>query len=222
MSAAALHSDSTSTTPGRRDRRAGAAADGYARHLCCRTATAAANRRPPTQPAFPPRPSPSTQPAERKPDFTVGTLRKAIPAHCWERSAAKSFAYLAADLAALALMGWASTFIDAAPVPPAVRWLVLWPLYWCVPPGWRSCCGGPRAFQGRSRWAACRGVRAPRRLRRPCRRRRPRRFFAGAVATGCWVIGHECGHQAFSESQALNDGVGLVVHSLLLVPYYSW
>lgn len=42
------------------------------------------------------------------------------------------------------------------------------------------------------------------------------------MATGCWVIGHECGHQSFSESQAVNDGVGLVVHSLLLVPYYSW
>lgn len=28
--------------------------------------------------------------------------------------------------------------------------------------------------------------------------------------------------QAFSESQAINDGVGLLFHSLLLVPYYSW
>jgi omega-6 fatty acid desaturase (delta-12 desaturase) len=36
------------------------------------------------------------------------------------------------------------------------------------------------------------------------------------------VIAHECGHQAFSNYQAVNDGVGLVLHSLLLVPYYSW
>ena len=28
--------------------------------------------------------------------------------------------------------------------------------------------------------------------------------------------------QAFSRSQAINDGIGLVVHSCLLVPYYSW
>ena len=28
--------------------------------------------------------------------------------------------------------------------------------------------------------------------------------------------------QAFSKSQAVNDAVGLVVHSCLLVPYYSW
>ena len=47
-------------------------------------------------------------------------------------------------------------------------------------------------------------------------------FFQGAVATGVWVIAHECGHQAFSKHQAVNDGVGLVLHSLLLVPYYSW
>ena len=47
-------------------------------------------------------------------------------------------------------------------------------------------------------------------------------FFQGAVATGVWVIAHECGHQAFSKYQTVNDGVGLVFHSLLLVPYYSW
>jgi fatty acid desaturase len=47
-------------------------------------------------------------------------------------------------------------------------------------------------------------------------------FFQGAVCTGLWVIAHECGHQAFSKYQAVNDAVGLVVHSCLLVPYYSW
>jgi hypothetical protein len=36
------------------------------------------------------------------------------------------------------------------------------------------------------------------------------------------VVAHECGHQAFSKWQAVNDAVGLVTHSLLLVPYYSW
>jgi hypothetical protein len=28
--------------------------------------------------------------------------------------------------------------------------------------------------------------------------------------------------QAFSESQIVNDGMGFLLHSLLLVPYYSW
>ncbi|KAF7731006.1 hypothetical protein EC973_001052 [Apophysomyces ossiformis] len=44
----------------------------------------------------------------------------------------------------------------------------------------------------------------------------------GIVATGVWVIGHECGHQAFSPSKAINNSVGIVLHSLLLVPYHSW
>ncbi|KAI8333375.1 delta-12-fatty acid desaturase [Chlamydoabsidia padenii] len=44
----------------------------------------------------------------------------------------------------------------------------------------------------------------------------------GIVGTGVWVIGHECGHQAFSPSKAINNGVGMVLHSLLLVPYHSW
>jgi omega-6 fatty acid desaturase (delta-12 desaturase) len=47
-------------------------------------------------------------------------------------------------------------------------------------------------------------------------------WLQGAVATGVWVIAHECGHQAFSESQAVNDGLGLLLHTALLVPYYSW
>lgn len=44
----------------------------------------------------------------------------------------------------------------------------------------------------------------------------------GIVGTGMWVIGHECGHQAFSPSKAINNGVGFVLHTLLLVPYHSW
>lgn len=47
-------------------------------------------------------------------------------------------------------------------------------------------------------------------------------FTCGAVATGVWVIGHECGHGAFSKVPAINDFVGFVFHSLLLVPYFSW
>nr|AEU04701.1 fatty acid delta-12-desaturase [Lobosphaera incisa] len=112
-----------------------------------------------------------------KPEFTIGTLRKAIPVHCFERSIPRSFAYLAADLAAIAVMYYLSTFIDHPAVPRVLAWGLLWPAYW---------------------------------------------YFQGAVATGVWVIAHECGHQAFSPYQWLNDAVGLVLHSCLLVPYYSW
>lgn len=38
-------------------------------------------------------------------------------------------------------------------------------------------------------------------------------FATGLVATGLWVIAHECGHQAFSESKTLNHTVGWVLHS---------
>ena len=59
--------------------------------------------------------------------FTIGTLRRAIPPHCFERSVLKSSAYLAVDLVAAALMYWGSTFIDSFPL--AARFL-LWPAYW--------------------------------------------------------------------------------------------
>ncbi|CAH1760051.1 12234_t:CDS:2 [Entrophospora sp. SA101] len=47
-------------------------------------------------------------------------------------------------------------------------------------------------------------------------------FWCGAFATGIWVIGHECGHQSFSPSKKINNIVGFIFHSALLVPYHSW
>ncbi|KAJ2725568.1 hypothetical protein GGI07_001196 [Coemansia sp. Benny D115] len=44
----------------------------------------------------------------------------------------------------------------------------------------------------------------------------------GVVCTGIWVIAHECGHGSFSPSRAINNLTGWVLHSSLLVPYYSW
>jgi len=47
-------------------------------------------------------------------------------------------------------------------------------------------------------------------------------FVQGCVLTGIWVLAHECGHHAFSDYQWLDDTVGLILHSCLLVPYFSW
>ncbi|KAI8972806.1 linoleoyl phosphatidylcholine delta-12 acetylenase [Trametes punicea] len=47
-------------------------------------------------------------------------------------------------------------------------------------------------------------------------------WFQGLVFTGIWVIGHECGHGAFSPSQWICNCIGFIVHSLLLTPYFSW
>ncbi|KAJ0120713.1 fatty acid desaturase [Diaporthe amygdali] len=44
----------------------------------------------------------------------------------------------------------------------------------------------------------------------------------GLFGTGLWVLAHECGHQAFSPSKLYNNVVGWVLHSALLVPYFSW
>lgn len=47
-------------------------------------------------------------------------------------------------------------------------------------------------------------------------------FAAGLFATGIWVIAHECGHQAFSESKAINNGVGWVLHSACVLNFLSF
>ncbi|XP_047327481.1 delta(12) fatty acid desaturase FAD2-like [Impatiens glandulifera] len=47
-------------------------------------------------------------------------------------------------------------------------------------------------------------------------------YVQGCVLTGFWVIAHECGHHAFSDYKWLDDTVGFILHSALLVPYFSW
>jgi omega-6 fatty acid desaturase (delta-12 desaturase) len=44
----------------------------------------------------------------------------------------------------------------------------------------------------------------------------------GTVAMGLWVLAHECGHGAFSPNKKLQDAIGFTLHSILLVPYFSW
>ncbi len=47
-------------------------------------------------------------------------------------------------------------------------------------------------------------------------------FLSGTTAMGFWVLAHECGHGAFSDNRRLQTFVGYVLHSMLLVPYFSW
>lgn len=47
-------------------------------------------------------------------------------------------------------------------------------------------------------------------------------LVTGTIGTGLWVLGHECGHFAFSEKVYLNDILGYILHTALLVPYFSW
>ncbi|KAF8875927.1 fatty acid desaturase-domain-containing protein [Infundibulicybe gibba] len=47
-------------------------------------------------------------------------------------------------------------------------------------------------------------------------------WFQGLIFTGIWVIGHECGHGAFSDHKWVNDIIGFITHSFLWTPYFSW
>ncbi|KAI0718558.1 fatty acid desaturase-domain-containing protein [Cerioporus squamosus] len=47
-------------------------------------------------------------------------------------------------------------------------------------------------------------------------------WFQGLIFTGVWVIGHECGHGAFSSIQWVCDVIGFITHTLLWTPFFSW
>jgi omega-6 fatty acid desaturase (delta-12 desaturase) len=112
------------------------------------------------------------------PDYTIGDIHRAIPKHCFERSAATGLYYVARDVVSLAVTFYLfNRFLTPENVPSAPLRAVLWFFY---------------------------------------------TFVQGLFGTGLWVLAHECGHQSFSPSKVLNDTVGFLCHTSLLVPYFSW
>ena len=47
-------------------------------------------------------------------------------------------------------------------------------------------------------------------------------YAIGLFGFGLWILAHECGHGAFSDYSKVNDFIGWVFHSYLIVPYFSW
>lgn len=128
------------------------------------------------------------------PNLTVKDLLSAIPAHCFERSAVRSFSYVIMDAILVASAAFLASYIDptlksldfsATPLTPYLS------------------AGFQYSLARFAAWGAY-------------------AFVQGLFLTGVWVLAHECGHQSFSTSKTLNNAVGWVLHSALLVPYHSW
>lgn len=47
-------------------------------------------------------------------------------------------------------------------------------------------------------------------------------FAQGTMFWALFVLGHDCGHGSFSNDKKLNDLVGHLAHSSILVPYHGW
>ena len=46
--------------------------------------------------------------------------------------------------------------------------------------------------------------------------------IAGFFMWTIFIIGHDCGHSTFSDSELLNDVIGHITHGSILVPFYPW
>nr|GFA90798.1 delta(12) fatty acid desaturase DES8.11-like [Tanacetum cinerariifolium] len=100
------------------------------------------------------------------PPFSLSDLKRAIPAHCFERSVIRSSYYVIHGL----IIAYVFYFLANTYIPVLPTSLV----------------------------------------------------YLASILTGLWVIGHECGHHAFSEYQWIDDTVGFILHSALFTPYFSW
>lgn len=47
-------------------------------------------------------------------------------------------------------------------------------------------------------------------------------LLQGTFFTALFVVGHDCGHDSFSNCGLLNDTIGTLTHSFLWAPYYPW
>ncbi|XP_017251581.1 delta(12)-fatty-acid desaturase FAD2-like [Daucus carota subsp. sativus] len=115
-----------------------------------------------------------------KPPFTLSDVKKAVPPHCFERSAIRSLSYLVFDVIILfSLYHIAANYILAS-----------------------------EFFQSSKLYLVTAGIIYS--------------VLQGLILARFWVIGHECGHNAFSEYQWLDDTVGFITHSVVLFPYFSF
>eukprot|EP00808_Paulinella_micropora_P013245 g50276.t1 len=44
----------------------------------------------------------------------------------------------------------------------------------------------------------------------------------GTTFWAIFVLGHDCGHGSFSPSKEFNDFCGVILHTMIMVPYYPW
>nr|WDS84440.1 omega-3 fatty acid desaturase-1 [Apocyclops royi] len=47
-------------------------------------------------------------------------------------------------------------------------------------------------------------------------------YLQGTMFWAVFVLGHDCGHGSFSNYPVINDVMGNILHSFILVPYYPW
>ncbi|KAI0691073.1 fatty acid desaturase-domain-containing protein [Cytidiella melzeri] len=119
-------------------------------------------------------------------------IRNIIPSHCFDRKTAVSLQYLVRDLAMAAVLCAAATRIEGC-------FDVLAEQGAQAPHAQLLALEVGRWFAWLLYW-----------------------WFQGLTFTGLWVIGHECGHGAFSPNRTLGHTIGFIVHSFLWTPYFSW
>jgi omega-3 fatty acid desaturase (delta-15 desaturase) len=47
-------------------------------------------------------------------------------------------------------------------------------------------------------------------------------FIQGTFGMGLFILGHDCGHCGFSNNKMLSFIIGLICHSVCIIPYYPW
>ena len=100
--------------------------------------------------------------------FTLGQLKSAIPAYCFEPQTRKSLFYFFLDISVIGILYAVAYSLDS-------WWF--WPVFWLM--------------QGTMFWAL-------------------------------FVVGHDCGHGSFSRQKWLNNLIGHLAHTPILVPFHGW
>lgn len=126
--------------------------------------------------------------------LTISAIRKQLPDQCFERSLIRSSAYLVRDIIQVIVTGYVMLHYGIPFLNAIPTNLPLIPTSFMVALQFLA-----KAIVWSIFW-----------------------FVQGLNGVGLWVLAHECGHQAFSPYRWVNDTIGLILHSIFLVPYHSW
>ena len=142
---------------------------------------------------------------------TLLEIKAALPRHCFESSLVRSFSYVLRDLIITSTL-----FLAAKHLCTPMPWL--WPLYWFAQ-GMPVPSLTPSPSPSPLRWPSPFPSQSPSLSPSPSPtvNNRP-----GTMFWAIFVLGHDCGHGSFSAYSWVNDIVGTILHSFILVPFYSW
>ncbi|KAF8576045.1 hypothetical protein K439DRAFT_1368282 [Ramaria rubella] len=136
------------------------------------------------------------------PTHTLAELRAAVPKHLYVKSTTKSLSYVFMDIALTTFLFLGATNVDS----DSIAFNIITGNHGVLSSRHYIASTGVLLMKTSFRWLLWGSYWT----------------LQGLVWAGMWSLGHEAGHGTLSPYNLVNDTIGYILHTALLVPYFSW